>query len=211
MDANIHLPGYDIIDIRRSDRSKRLGGGVLLYSHINLPISFTAQHDDSICQALFCKFDTIKKCVAVVYRPSDAKHESFVKVIQFLNDDSFTICITGDFNFSCINWENGLISPGGSSDESSHAKFLLQFMAGNLYGQYVLCPTRKENNLDLVITNDDRLVVDASATETPLSDHYLVDVMLSENPLHLKKSQMSINLIRITLGPSISIMPILKD
>ena len=158
LDAQIHIPGYDI---RRSNRSKRLGGGVLLYSHINLPISFTAQHDDSICQALFCKFDTIKKCVAVVYRP-DAKHESFVKVIQFLqeqivsvNDDSFTICKTGDFiNFPCINWENGLITPGGSS-----AKFLLQFMADNLYGQYVLCPTRKENTLDLFITNDDRLIV----------------------------------------------------
>ena len=127
LDAQIHLPGYDI---RRSDRSKRLGGGVLLYSHINLPISFTAQHDDSICQALFCKFDTIKKCVAVVYRPPDAKHESFVKVIQFLqeqivsvNDDSFTICITGDFNFSRINWENGLISPGGSSDDTSLPNF----------------------------------------------------------------------------------------
>ena len=191
LDAQIHIPGYDI---RRSNRSKRLGGGVLLYSHINLPISFTAQHDDSICQALFCKFDTIKKCVAVVYRP-DAKHESFVKVIQFLqeqivsvNDDSFTICKTGDFNFPCINWENGLITPGGSSDESSSAKFLLQFMADNLYGQYVLCPTRKENTLDLFITNDDRLIVDASATETPLSDHDLVDVMLSENPLSEEKS-----------------------
>ena len=113
----------------------------------------------------------------MVYRPPDAKHDSFVKVIQFLqeqivsvNDDSFTICITGDFNCPRINWKNGLITPGGSSDESSSAKSLLQFMADNLYGQYVLCPTRKKNTLDLFITNDDRLVVDASATETPLSD-----------------------------------------
>ena len=52
--------GYDI---GRSDKSKRLDGGVLLYSHNNILISFTAQHDDSICQALFCKFDTIKKSV----------------------------------------------------------------------------------------------------------------------------------------------------
>ena len=118
-----------------------------------------------------------------------------VKVIQFLqeqivsvNDDSFTICITGDFNFPRINWKNGLITPGGSSDESSSAKSLLQFMADNLYGQYVLCPTRKKNTLDLFITNDDRLVVDASATETPLSDHDLVDVMLSENPQSEVKS-----------------------
>ena len=79
----------------------------------------------------------------MVYRPPDAKHESFVKVIQFLqeqivsvNDDSFTICITGDFNLSRINWENGLISPGELLDESSSAKFLLQLMADNLYGQF---------------------------------------------------------------------------
>ena len=86
-----------------------------------------------------------------------------------------------------------MISPGGSSDASSSAKFLLQIIADNLF-----------------IINDDRLVVDASATETLLSDHDLVYVMLSENHC-LKKSQMSLNLIRVTLGPSISIMPILKD
>ena len=42
--------------------------------------------------------------------------------------------------------------------------------------------------MDLFITNDDRLVDDASATETPLSDPDLVDVMLSEIPLSEKQS-----------------------
>ena len=61
-------------------------------------------------------------------------------------------------------------------------------MADHLYGQYVLCPTRRDNTLDLFITNNDRLVVNASSTKTPLSDHNMVDVMLSENPLSEEKS-----------------------
>ena len=56
-------------------------------------------------------------------------------------------------------------------------------MAYNLYGQYVHCPTRRENTLDLFITNDERLVVNPSSTETVLSDHNMVDIMLSYHSL----------------------------
>ena len=44
----------------------------LLYSHINLPISETLTFDDKVCEAVFCKFETVKKCIAIVYRPPEA-------------------------------------------------------------------------------------------------------------------------------------------
>ena len=44
-DAQLHIPGYEI---SRCDRDKRIGGGVLLYSHSSLPISYEAKFDDGI-------------------------------------------------------------------------------------------------------------------------------------------------------------------
>ena len=78
-DAQLRIPGYVV---SRCDRDKRVGGGVLLYSHQHLPISACNTFDDSICQALFCRFDTVKMC-AVVYRPPNAPSSSFKSVISF--------------------------------------------------------------------------------------------------------------------------------
>ena len=80
-DAQLKIPGYDL---KRSDRDKRVGGGVLLYAHESIPVSYSAKYDDSTCEVLFCKFDTIKTCVVVVYRPTDAPLSSFKKAINFI-------------------------------------------------------------------------------------------------------------------------------
>ena len=63
-DAQLHIPHYVV---SRGDRNKRIGGGVLLYSNINIPLSECTEFDDNICPALFCKFDTVKLCIAIVY------------------------------------------------------------------------------------------------------------------------------------------------
>ena len=96
-DAQLQIPGYVA---SRCDRGSRVGGGVLLYSHENIPISEHYNFDDGVCQALFCKFDTIKQCVAVIYRPPSASQSSFANLLTFLtnnvrqvNDDSFQFCI----------------------------------------------------------------------------------------------------------------------
>ena len=81
-DAQLHVPGYLV---SRSDRDSRVGGGVILYSHVNIPVSKTEKFDDSSCQGLgiFCQFRTIKTCVAVDYRPSSAPASSFASLIHF--------------------------------------------------------------------------------------------------------------------------------
>ena len=72
--------------LSRSDRSGRLGGGALLYSHINLPISESLTFDDKICEAVLCKFETVKKCIAIVYRPPEASVSSFSNILSFLTE-----------------------------------------------------------------------------------------------------------------------------
>ena len=191
-DAQLQIPGYVV---SRCDRGSRVGGGVLLYSHTNIPISECYTFDDSICQALFCKFDTIKKCVAIVYRPPSASVSSFSNLLDFLttnvrrvNDDSYQFCTLGDFNFPNIQWPSGTISTGGSAESVQSANHLLSFMSDHFFNQYVLCPTRDTNVLDLFMTNDDRLVTHVSSRKTEMSDHNLVDIMISSNPLSSEES-----------------------
>ena len=65
----------------------------------NMPISKVERFYDRVSQVLFCIFETVKMCVAVVYRPPNAMVSSFTDVLQFLvnnteavNDDSYQFC-----------------------------------------------------------------------------------------------------------------------
>jgi hypothetical protein len=172
-DAQLHIPGYCI---SRCDRDKRVGGGVLLYSHEDIPVSSSETYDDTFCQAMFTVFHTAKMCVATIYRPPNASSTSFNGVLNFLrknisdlDDDSYQLCITGDFNLPSIDWISNTVSSGGSSESSLSASALLSFMSDHLLNQYVLSPTRNNNILDLF-------------TLYNLSDHKMVEVKISSNP-----------------------------
>ena len=117
-DAQVHIPHYEV---SRSDRNKRTGGGVLLYSHEAIPLTECLPYDDETCQALFCRFDSIKVCIAVIYRPPDAPDSSFAGVIKFLDkcikdvdDDRYQFNLLGDFNFPDIDWQSLVAFPGNS-------------------------------------------------------------------------------------------------
>ena len=55
-------------------------------------------------------------------------------------------------------------------------------MADNLLSQYILEPTRLNNCLDLCLSNALNLVTHVSVTDTPLSDHKLLEIFLSYDP-----------------------------
>ena len=191
-DAQLQIPGYVA---SRCDRGSRVGGGVLLYSHNNIPLSECSTFDDNICQAIFCRFDTIKKCVAIVYRPPNASSVRFSNLLKLMtdnirsvNDDSFQFCTLGDFNLPYIQWPSGIIASGSSSESNQSASLLLSFMSEHFLNQYVHCPTRQNNVLDLFLTNDDRLVTHVNSKNTELSDHNIVDIMMSSNPLSPEES-----------------------
>ena len=118
-DAQLQIPGYSI---SRCDRSKRHGGGVLLYSLSSLSASASESFDDGTCQGLCNIYPSAKLLVAVVYRPPDASLSSFSQLlghikytIDNLADSDYDLFITGDFNFPQIDWESLRILSGGTS------------------------------------------------------------------------------------------------
>ena len=88
-----------------------------------------------------------------------------------------------------IDWETISLSPGAPLEVQQSAQTLLSFMSKYLLSQYVMCPTRGNNTLDLVITNNDRLVTNVNAQSTTMSDHQLLDVMLAWDPLTEEESK----------------------
>ena len=63
----------------------------------------------------------------------------------------------------------------------------IDFMADHLLSQYILEPTRKDNILDLCISNSPNLISHVSTCDTDMSDHRIADIMLSYNPCNLSK------------------------
>ena len=161
----------------------------MLYSHLNIPISEKVEYDDGTCEALICKFETIKTFIVVVYRPPESDVKNFDSLLKFVSGyiesigNGYKVMISGDFNLRHICWDTFTVMPGGSSSEASCAERLLSFISKHMLNQYVRCPTRKSNILDLFICNDDRAVQRVTASETDLSDHNIVDVLLTYNPL----------------------------
>lgn len=81
-----------------------------------------------------------------------------------------------------IDWSSCSIQSGASSTVHQSTSLLLDFMADNFLSQYVLEPTRLNNCLDLCLSNALSLVTHVSVSDTPLSDHRLLEIFLSHDP-----------------------------
>ena len=108
----------------------------------------------------------------------------FIQQCIDVKDDSWTLIITGDFNFPSICWKTLRFLSGGS-DCGQCANVLLHFMELNMLSQVVDKPTRKaesgvENILDIVLTNSEESFREVETLDTSLSDHKYVSIILSD-------------------------------
>ena len=172
---------YQII---RGDRKQRSRGGSLLYIHEDLPVSNAESYDEFYCQACICTIKPSNTIVASVYRPPDTPVENTNMLLNFLAtymkkataEQHMDIIIGGDINLPGLNWDDL------TANNSDHAaKSVLGFMSENLLSQYVNVPTRKENILDVLLTNNSNLVLHATAEDTPLSDHKIVKILTKQS------------------------------
>ena len=115
------------------------------------------------------------------------------------------IIIAGDTNLPGVNWDDLT-----SRNTDYPAKALLSFMSENLLSQYVTVPTRKDNTLDVLLTNNSNLILHTSAEETPLSDHKIVTALTTqsikplpptEKPTFSKNTFRDLNIKKENLDP----------
>ena len=187
-EAQLSITGYNLY---RSDRIERERGGCCLYIHEALPVSNDSKFDNDYCEVIVCIIDSAKVLVFSVYRPGKTPHEKFNEALEFIykflneKDDSWTVFITGDFNFPNICWDTLTIKPD-SHGCTTCAEAFLQLVESNLLSQVIDKTTRTDssstaNILDIVLTNKEaESIKEIEVTPTSLSDHDLVSIVISD-------------------------------
>ena len=187
-DAQIQIPNYQIL---RQDRKKRERGGVVLFVHNNLPTSNVKTFDDSFCGGIVCELNSIKAILITIYRPPGAPDSSFENLLKFIqrcitettdNNEYRDIFFTGDFNLPEICWPI-CEKQTTQTKLSQSATLLLNFMEEHLLNQYVDKPTRGDNILDLILTNNSNIISHIQSLETNLSDHNIIKMQTTYNLL----------------------------
>ena len=95
--------------------------------------------------------------------------------------------ILEDFNFPNIDWSSSNCNPSHGREQQLAGEALLSFIDYNMLHQVVNTPTRDRNILELFLTNNERLIRNVAAQDSPLSDHRVVSMnlltdMKSQNP-----------------------------
>ena len=84
------------------------------------------------------------------------------------------IIFSEELNFPIINWQMEL-ADGGTHDNQVQANVFLQVAQEQCLLQYIEQPTRKNNILDVFLTNNDQRSQEIIITEN-MSDHNIIQI-----------------------------------
>ena len=172
LDAEVSLHGYNI---SRCDRIDRIGGGVCFYIREGIGFEEILKYSNAVCEVLILKLKNPDLILINIYRPPNASCEDFgdvlLKVRKCMDNlpaPLSNIVVVGDFNFPHIDWNSINIS----CNQAAKLKLLTQHL---FLCQYVKTPTRNENILDLIFSNDE-MILTVETNETVVSDHNIINV-----------------------------------
>jgi len=176
-DAEIKIEGYSVL---RSDRPERSQGGVAVYHKDDLSATQSMKFSNKTCEIYITQIVQMKVTIVAMYRPPDTELGLFKPVLEKVNQYLTTnssrkndIFIMGDLNFPNVNWETKKPQSKCSKNDKACFTDILRFMEEHFLVQTVDVPTRKQNILDVILTNSE-LVRKVCAEDTIMSDHKLV-------------------------------------
>ncbi|KAK6019565.1 hypothetical protein OSTOST_14794, partial [Ostertagia ostertagi] len=165
--------------IVRCDRSRRAGGGVAMF--IRKTLNYSTVISESVpsgYEILAVDVALPDPCVRIVliYRPPSSPpsiNEQLGKVVSDLAAVSMPVLVVGDFNIPEFDW-----AQWNNIRDISHPLF--DTFATHGFKQYVDHPTRGNNLLDLLFSNDGELIKDVSV-KSPIghSDHFCVSFKIT--------------------------------
>ena len=88
------------------------------------------------------------------------------------------LIFSGDLNFPIIDLQMET-ADGGTNENLVQADALQQFAHEQCLQQHIEEPTRKNNILDVFLTNNDQLTRQIILTETSMSDHNIIHIEIN--------------------------------
>ena len=180
LDAEIKIDGYAIFRGDRIEGIKK--GGVLVYIRDDFAYTAKLLCNGSIGLIEYVCIHIADKNIMIitVYRSPQSNSNDFKSVMDIIDDKIKSllpnypvIILNGDFNFPTITWVEGE-ALNRSTNCSSQGIFLNFINAHNL-AQLVNKPTRKNNTLDLMLTNYEDIFTQIEVQDhTSLSDHRII-------------------------------------
>ena len=201
-DAECYIPGYTLY---RQDRKRqrsgrgRNSGGVALYLKDQYASSTENifNFSSGVIEALGIHIPTLNTVIIVVYRQPDdtvnanrstsREFKCLIRELKACLDDlpspvPSTI-VLGDFNLPHATWDPPSWSAGTPADERRMIEDLRDLTLDNFLTQQVESPTHRDGNiLDIIFTNDSRLVHDICILPSKVSDHLIVEMTTAIRP-----------------------------
>ena len=106
---------------------------------------------------------------------------------EYFTDETLhdQIIVLGDFNFPHLKWkyyDDVVIAntqTGGTIDHQQQAENLLELTSDLFLEQKIVTPTRENNVLDLLFTNDEDLIKITNTADTFISDHRMITASIN--------------------------------
>ena len=170
LDAELQLEGYQLFRCDRNNEHK--GGGVLLYVR-NLLNPSEFRTNSLYGEHIWCRIG--KLVIGVCYRSPNlgivgqGNSSKLRAVLQEVADKD--VLIMGDFNYPNIDWKTGTAYHFADPDTQE----FIQTIEDCFYSQHVLCPTRGDAILDIILSRDPDLVSNVTVIHNlGNSDHNMV-------------------------------------
>lgn len=155
----------------RKDRPSH-GGGVFLLVRSSLKSAALDIQCD--IESVWCTItldDNSSFAVGAFYRPPNSDYNTLQSLNEIISEvSSRTFILAGNFNLPDLEWRDGICVPGTGCRVNIEMKNMI-----DNYGltQFVTCPTRNNNVLDLVFSNSPSLVNNVNVIPG-ISDHMAV-------------------------------------
>ena len=185
LSAEVEIPGFYIQRMDRAGQIKK--GGVAFYFREDIVQQFGSMQGGSRSNIEYlCSYSPRwNLVVAIVYRPEGtAEFEAVMNEIavyaNLRGPPMPNLVILGDFNFPQIDWNTGATRwAGKSAEEKRRALHLLDWSEHFCLTQVIEEPTRGDNVLDLILTNNTDMILSSAVTDPGISDHRVIVASLA--------------------------------
>ena len=179
-------------NIFRGDRVKNIRGGTAIYLHEKIEGELIDCFSENKCDMIAIKVPSLNLVNIVSYRPPKTKMihfkpmlEQITNILNKLERPDPTIIWSGDFNFPFVKWKE--CNNGGCSwyfdpcipttrDEKAQFRSLYNICSKFNLMQTIDEPTRGNNTLDLIFTNEIDVIRYIDINYSSLSDHFRIEL-----------------------------------
>ena len=181
---DVKVPNFTTFRCDRKSKKKK-GGGVAIYLKNGFEARLLLEERVESCEILAIHIEKLNIINIVIYRPPDTHSTEFAsvmdkikKLLTTMTSPEPSVIISGDFNFPFVEWRRGdlnackwrmKIYSNAKEDEKKQFHKLIDIMDSFHLVQTIQEPTRKENTLDLVFTNNTSLFKQIEETKTNLA------------------------------------------